>query len=84
MAFKVEKITSPKCPLHGYAVKDYVCDTAADVALLPRFDIEGTQVLGDGMDAIDNEPCHYGSMATVLSPFTGYKLSPSNTWVQIF
>lgn len=84
MAFKVEKIVSPKSYPHLLAVKDFVCETSADIAKLPRFGIEGTQVLNDGCDSFDNEPCNYGSGATVLSPFSGYKLSPSNQWVQIF
>lgn len=84
MAYRVEQIVSPKCPPYDHAVKNYICDNAADIANLPRFGIVGNQTLNDGMDTMDNEPCSYGSMATVLSPFTGYKLSPSNVWVKIF
>lgn len=84
MAFKVEKIVSPECYPHFLAVKDYICDTEDDILLLPSFGVKGAQHLNDGSDEFDNEPCHYGSSATVLIPFCGYKLSPSNEWVQIF
>lgn len=84
MAYKVEKISSPKMPPHNLAVKDYVCDSEDDISKLPKFGVEGTQVLNDGDDKVTNEPCNYGSSATVISPFSGYKLAPSNNWVKIF
>ena len=84
MAFKVEKIISPKCHPHNLATKGYVCDGPDDIAKLPRFKIEGTQSIDPECDIFDNEPCNYGSVATVISPFTGYKLAPSNEWKPIF
>lgn len=84
MAYRVSTIISPKDAPRNLAVKDYVCDTAADISLLPRVGIEGTQVLGDGSDVYENEPCDYGSTATVAEPFSGYILPPSNEWKQVF
>ena len=84
MAFKIERLIAPKQPPHNLATKSYICEDDSDIAKLPRYNIEGTQVLNDGNDRIDNEPCNYGSSATVISPFSGYVLSPNNTWKQLF
>lgn len=84
MAYKVADTIAPKKPPHNYAVKDYICDSPDDINNLPRFGIEGTQLLNDGEDRETNEPCYYGSSATVAEPFSGYTLKPSNQWKQIF
>lgn len=84
MAYKVEKIDAPKDGAHKFAVKSYICDTPEDIDNLPKFNVEGTQVLNDGDDKENNEPCDYGSKAVVAEPFGGYVLPPSNNWKQIF
>ena len=83
MAYKSRKI-SPKGYPSAYAIKDFICDTPDDIPKLPKFGIEGTQMLNDGEDYATNEPVYYGSSATVIEPYTGYVLSPSNEWKQIF
>lgn len=84
MAYKVEKIDAPKDGLHKFAVKSYICDTPDDINNLPKFNVEGTQILNDGDDKETNEPCDYGSSATVAEPYSGYILPPANNWKKIF
>lgn len=84
MAFKVEKITAPKKAPHWFAGKSYICDTPDDINNLPKFNVKGNQQLNDGEDAETNEPCYYGSSATVAEPFSGYTLNASNEWKKIF
>lgn len=83
MAYK-SKIISPKGHPSPYAIKDFICDTPDDVEKLPKFGIEGTQQLNDGEDYVTNEPVYYNSSATVVEPYSGYVLAPSNNWKQIF
>ena len=84
MAFKVEKITAAKRAPHWFAVKSYICDTQDDITKLPKFNVNGNQKLNDGEDRDTNEPCYYGSSATVIEPYNGYVLNASNVWKQIF
>lgn len=85
MAYRAFKVDSAKRPPLNFAVKSYVCDTPDDIKNLPRFNVKGNQVLDDGDDNnFHNEPCDYGSSATVGTPFSGYTLFPNNEWIQIF
>lgn len=62
--------------------KVFLLDTADEILRLPRVGVEGT--LDAKVDPDVNEPCSYGSEATVVDPFGGYILSPSNVWKQVF
>lgn len=84
MAYKVVKTLRPRDGSKNLNVKEYICDTPDDVQKLPRHDIEGTQILNDGDDLANNEPCDYGSSATVGTPFSGYTLYPNNQWKKDF
>lgn len=84
MAYKVDEFLSPKIYPGELCKKSYICDSESDIQNLPRYKVEGSQVLNDGEDAYVNEPCHYGSTATVTKPFSGYVLSADNTWTKVF
>ena len=84
MAYKLEKLISPAHYISHRCVKAYVCDTEDDVDNLPKVGVAGTQILNDGEDYFNNEECNYGSEATVVEPFSGYKLNASNEWKKVF
>jgi hypothetical protein len=84
MAYRFVKLISPAHPPINLPGKSYICDTPDDIQNLPRFKIEGTQILTEDDDPTTNKPCNYASEAIVTSPFSGYMLNASNTWVQIF
>ena len=63
-------------------VKGFLCKTTDDVKKLPKVDTPGT--LDIDLDPYINEPCAYGSTATVVTPFSGYILDPSNEWTKVF
>ena len=84
MAFKVKRVISPKAAPNNRAVKEYICDTDAEIANLPKVGTVATQVLNDGEDFFTNEECNYGSEAVVAEPFGGYILNASNEWKKVF
>lgn len=84
MSYKVVKIISPCSGNKRLCAKEFICDTEADIQNLPRYDVKGTQVLNDGDDLMNNEPCNFGSTATVGTPFSGYTLYPNNQWKKDF
>ena len=84
MAYKFVKLLSPRSGAKNLNAKEYVCDTPDDVQNLPRYGVEGTQILNDGDDFANNEPCNFGSCATVATPFSGYTLFPNNEWIKTF
>lgn len=77
MAAKLTKINE-KIIASNY--REYLCDTDADIALLPKDGIKGTLATNTS-DILGNDPCSIGSMAYVCDSKKFYILSPNNEWV---
>ena len=63
--------------------KQYLLTSLADVAKLPKNNIQGT--LDTNLDAAINEPCAYGSTAIVKDggAITTLMLFPDNEWTTL-
>lgn len=66
---------------NAIAINEYYCDTEADIALLPKFGIEGK--IDDKYDSLANKPCSIGSTALVIETADLYVLAPSNEWKKL-
>lgn len=66
---------------HNY--KDYLLTDISQLDLLPRYGIRGT--INDPNDSEADEPCAYGSKATVVtgSMTNIYILTPNNEWTKM-
>ena len=62
--------------------REYLCDTEADIALLPKYGIRGS-LTEDTSDIMSNDPCAIGSKAIVIATGDTWILSPSNEWSKI-
>ena len=77
------------CKLHtvngkpnSFSVREYIVDTTDDIALLPRYGVNGTMNV-DASDSYSNDPCAIGSTALVCNTSEVWILSPSNEWVKL-
>ena len=77
MAFK---ITSVNGKPSSYSQRGYLLKDIADLDKLPKYGIRGT--MNDPMDTTADEPCAFGSTATVATGGSTdvYILTPDNEW----
>lgn len=66
---------------NAVAINQYYCMTESDIALLPRFGVEGR--FEDPYDSLANKPCSIGSEAFVVDTSEAYILAPNNEWKKI-
>lgn len=79
MAIKLTSING-KSTVSQY--REYLCDSEADIALLPKYGIKGN-LTDDTSDIMSNDPCAIGSKAMVCVTGDVWILSPSNEWVKV-
>lgn len=74
--FAVVKVVDDNHLIPG-AVKEYICTSADDIAMLPRHEVAGTSG-----EKISDAPCGYGSTAIVCTGESSdvYILTPDNNW----
>lgn len=73
-------ITSVNGRPNASNVVEYLCETAEDILLLPKYGIRGS--VGDPDDDI-NDPCAIGSTAFVCNGTEAWILAPSNEWIKL-
>lgn len=78
MAFGITKVNSH--PAYSN-LKEFICQSEADISKLPTSTTYGTQA--DVGDESINDPCAIGSTAIIPNPLTMYVLSPDNTWQKV-
>lgn len=68
---------------YAYNHKEYLLTDTSQLDLLPKYGIKGT--INDPNDSDANEPCAYGSKATVVtgSMTNIYILTPNNEWTKM-
>lgn len=79
MAAKLLSINN-KSAISNY--REYLLDSEADIALLPKYNTEGNLTL-DTSDIMSNDPCGIGSKAMICNTGDIWVLSPSNEWTKL-
>ena len=66
---------------NAVAINHNHCMTESDIALLPKFEVEGK--FDDPHDSLANKPCSIGTTALVIETSEDYILAPNNEWTKV-